>query len=231
MIIALGMPMVGDVPAEIITSRMELSAMIASRSDVEELKVVACLDVFPFDRAREFLITQALKSQSCYLLFLDADIITPKEAFNDLFETMVDKKAQVVSGHYRRRGHPYTSVWAKMNDKAGLILQCDASEGVHEIDTSGLGCSLIDLKWCEDNLAHPWFKMGENLEGDYAWEDSYFHSQVLKAGGKVFGDARVRCIHLAGRLGVSDDNWQVLLQRSTQKQVDALKSREEAVSV
>ncbi len=134
---------------------------------------------------------------------------------------------QAISGHYRRRGHPYTCVWVKINEAAQHLFQSDAAEGTgtHVIHSSGLGCNLIDLNWCEKHLEHPWFKIGDNPDGSYTWEDAYFHSILHRAEGKLLGHADVRCVHLAERMGVSDQNWKQLLVNSTQKQVKELKNR------
>jgi len=226
--IAIGMPMVGDVAAEILGPRMKLAMEIIKRPDVEDVKLVTCLNVFPFDHAREHLVKVALKNKCDYMFFLDADTICPFDAFDLLYGALVSESAQAVSAHYRRRGHPYTCVWAKISDRAKTIMQCDAPKGsgVHVINSSGLGCNLIDLNWCEAHLAHPWFKIGSNPDGSYTWEDAYFHSQLQLAEGKLIGHADVRCVHLAERMGVCDANWEQLLRNSTQLQVNELNSRE-----
>ncbi len=227
MIIGIGMPMVGDVAAEILGPRMKLAMEIIARDDVEDVKLITCLNVFPFDHAREHLVNVALKNKCDYLLFLDADMLTPLGTFDMLFEALVTEKVQEVSGHYRRRVHRYNSVWVKINEAAQHLFQSDAEKGTgtHVIHSSGLGCNLIDLTWCEKNLSHPWFKIGDNPDGSYTWEDAYFHSILHQAKGKLLGHADVRCIHLAERMGVSDQNWKQLLVNSTQKQVEELKSK------
>ncbi len=228
MIVAIGMPMVGDVAAETLGPRMKLAMHMISRPDVDDVKLVTCLNVFPFDHAREHLVKVAVKNNCDYMLFLDADTIPPMDTFDKLYDALVSESAQAVSAHYRRRGHPYTCVWVKINEKAQTLLQCDApaGSGVHIINSSGLGCNLIDLQWCEKHMIHPWFKIGDNPDGSYTWEDAYFHSMLQQAGGKLIGHADVRCVHLAERMGVSDDNWEQLLRNSTQKQVNELNARE-----
>ncbi len=228
MIIGIGMPMVGDVAAELLGPRMQLAMDIGKREDVDDVKFIACLNVFPFDLAREHLVNVAMKNGCDYLLFLDADIITPNGTFDKLYEALVAHDVQAVSAHYRRRGHPYTNVWSLLCVEAMTIAQVDApaGSGVHEISSSGLGCELIDLKWCESHMTHPWFKIGKNEDKTYTWEDAFFHSVLRKEGGKLLGHAEVRCIHLAERLGVCDKNWEQLLRNSTQLQVDELNERE-----
>lgn len=228
MIIGIGMPMVGDVAAEILSPRMKLAMEIGKRKDVKDVKFISCLNVFPFDHAREHLVKVALSNNCDYLLFLDADTITPEGTFDKLYDALVAHDAQAASAHYRRRGHPYTCVWVKLSTELMTIVQVDApaGSGVHDISSSGLGCNLIDLNWCEKHMAHPWFKIGSNPDGTYTWEDAFFHSVLRKEGGKLIGHADVRCIHLAERMGVSDANWEQLLKNSTQKQVDELNARE-----
>ena len=231
--VAIGMPMVGDIAAEVLGPRMKLAMKMYAHPEVDDVKLITCLNVFPFDHAREHLVRVALKNECDYMFFLDADIINPEDSFDFLYDALKSEKAQVVSGHYRRRGHPYTCVWVQINEKAQSILQTDApaGSGTHVITSSGLGCSLIDLNWCEEHLTHPWFVIGDNPDGSYTWEDAYFHSIVQKAEGKILGHAEVRCVHLAERMGVSDANWKQLLINSTQSQVNELNEREKKESV
>jgi len=118
--------------------------------------------------------------------------------------------ANVVSGYYRRRGDPFTSVWSKKKKKNGAALEYDAKTGMHEIFSSGLGCCLIDMKWLKKNVEPPWFMMGVNLKGEVIWEDAYFFSRVNENGGRVLGNAEVRCAHLGERIKVTDQNWKEL---------------------
>ena len=216
--IALGMPRVGDIPAEAMSSHMKCGIEIALRDDVEDIKVIDVHNVFPFDRARELVIERAFQAECEYLLFIDADVILPLNTFKLLFRALIDKKAVAVSGNYHRRGHPYTSVWSKIigeddpNPSEPIVLAVHASKGVHQIHTSGLGCCLIDLSWVKGNLEKPYFKMSYNKDGTNIWEDSYFFSRIYEKNGLVYGHADVRCSHLMGRGTVTEENWKERLR-------------------
>lgn len=223
--IALGMPRVGDVPAEVVSSHMKCGIQIAEREDVDDVMVIDVLNVFPFDRARELVISRAFQVECDYLLFIDADIMLPLNTFNLLYDALIDKDAVATSGNYHRRGHPYTSVWSRLietddPDEEPLVLAVQATKGVHLIHTSGLGCCLIDLSWVKDNLEKPYFRMSYNDDGTTMWEDSYFFSMIHKEKGKVYGHADVRCGHLMERTVATEENWKNLIKTSIELKVD-----------
>jgi len=225
--IAIGMPRVGDVPAEVVSSHLKCGIQIAGRDDVEDVKLIDTLNVFPFDRVRELIVCKALLEECDYLLFIDADIILPLDTFDLLYKALVDKKAAAVSGDYHRRGHPYTSVWsflkeAQNENDDSAVFAVNARRGIHQIHSSGLGCCLIDLEWVEGNLEKPYFRMGFGDDGEYKWEDSYFFSRIYQNGGTVYGQADVQCGHLMERAPVTQGNWQRLVQASTQTKVGQL---------
>jgi hypothetical protein len=207
--IALGIPVVDSVPAEAFGHH--LATAIELRK-LGEVAIFTPINYFPHDRAR-MMVTEGAREQDCdLLLFVDDDTILPPGACQRLYNTMQEHKAQVVSGHYYRRGYPYTSVWSRKNAE-GQWCQVDADKGVYEIHTSGLGCALIDLRWVWENLKPPFYTMGHDKQGTTVTDDISFFDRVREAGGKILGDANVRCVHLAGRQCVSDEtvvqlrNW------------------------
>jgi len=228
MILGIGMPRVGDVPSEAVSSHMKCAAQAGLHDDIEDIKILDCYNVFPYDRAREMVIKKAIEEKCDYLLFVDADIVLPLNTFSLLFEVLREKNAVAVSGEYHRRGHPYTSVWSKViqdsnnSGKSKVTFTALAKKGVHLIHASGLGCCLIDLNWVKANIKPPFFKMGFTDQGEDVWEDAFFFSLLYKAGGKVYGHCGVQCSHLLSRLMVTSENWENLLRMSMKKGIDAL---------
>ena len=214
--LAYAVPLTGDCPGK--TLKYHLRAVADASRLVDEVKMVVPIGVCPWDRAREVAVGNALELGCDWLWFVDADTAVPPGAFELLMESM--DKAQVISGHYVRRGWPYTSVWSKHVDgvKGGRVyFQTTAAEGVHEITTTGMGCALINLRWCQQNLKEPWFYYKSALDGDQAvMEDLYFCGKVREAGGKILGDARVRCRHLMAPEFVDDDNMLELRKKNVE---------------
>ena len=231
MIIGLGMPHVGDVYGELESNHIMIGYDIGRHPDVEHLRMFDVQNVFPFDKARICLMDSAIRYECDYLLFVDADVQVPLGGFKALLKAIRDCKAQAVSGHYRRRGHPFTSVWTKqINDQT--YAQVDASEGIHQICASGLGCCLIDVKWVKENMEEPYFDLGRKENGNYIWEDAYFFSKMKLHGGLLLGHAGVRCGHvMSTRKVVCDENWEDMLKDSTSIIVDGVDGYTENVSM
>ena len=212
--LAYAVPLVDDCPGKLLM--YHLRAVADASRLVDEVKMVVPIGVFPWDRARNIAVSNALTLGCDWLWFVDADTAVPPGAFELLMESM--DKAPVISGHYVRRGWPYTSVWSKRVDGLKgetVYFQTTATEGVHEINTTGMGCALINLRWCKENLEFPWFYYKSALGDDQAvMEDLFFCDKVLDAGGKILGDARVRCRHLMAPEFVDDDNMLELRKKN-----------------
>jgi hypothetical protein len=210
--IAIGIPMIETVPAEGVVDLMALVVETARHGD---LALCTPLNVMPHDAARIMAVDDAI-SQDCELfLSIDDDTIPPKDTFVRLHQTMKSSGAQVVSGHYYRRGYPYTCVWSRKID--GTYFQVDALSGEHEIHVSGLGCALIDLRWVQKNLRKPYFEMIHTGQKTMIADDVTFFTKVNEAGGKVVGNADVRCVHLGFRMPICDDTVDYLRKLHIEK--------------
>jgi len=204
--IALGIPVVDHVPGEAVFSHYALCATIGRRGQVV---VPSVLNLMPHDKARNLIMTVARENNADYLMFVDSDMVVKPDAFDLLLETLQKNKCVMAAGHAYRRGYPFTPTWFKF--KGEELFQVTASQGVHEIDACGLACNLIDLKWIWENLEKPYFFTGK--DGDKRiWEDTFFCKKIRDKGGKIFGDARVRCGHLRTRVAVDDSNADRLRQ-------------------
>jgi hypothetical protein len=206
--IGLGLMMMGDLPSESVTSLVGVTSSIARMGEVVLLNPKR---VSPHDRARFEVMTKAIE-HGCELLFwLDDDMVVPGFAVERLRLALDETKAQMVCGRYSRRGYPYTSVWSLWDEEKQRYDQCDAKEGRYEISSSGLGCALVDVRWVEEHVERPWFRMTQGKEFVIATEDVSFCEGIRRGGGKIVGEAGVRCGHLTGR-GVVDDESETRLR-------------------
>lgn len=206
--VTLAMPVVDSVPGEAVAYHMMLAAKIARTA---EISIPVIMNVFPHDRARNQLFEIAQRNESDYIFFVDDDMVIPPDAYCRLLEVFSYRKPRpvAVSGHYYRRGWPYTPVWSV--DKPGERGPDDmpyhvvtADSGVHQIHFSGLGCCLIDVHWVTQNLVKPYFFMRSDDYGTNVTDDVTFFEAVQKAGGVVYGNADVRCGHLSSRQLICD---------------------------
>lgn len=199
--VTIGIPLQDSCPAESFYNLMLLVAKIAR---TERICIPPVVNVSPHDRARCLIFEAAEKNHSDYVCFFDDDMIIPDTAFCDMLECFTLRKPRpvVVSGHYYRRGYPYTSVWSLENpEKKDEWLQVDADSGVHQIHISGFGCCMIDMKWVLENLEKPYSYQKSPAQ---VTDDVTFFEQVKSKGGLVLGNANIRCGHLGERVVVCD---------------------------
>lgn len=205
--VALGIPHVGDIPGESFLYHCRAAVEI-SRS--AELVIIAPGDVYPHDKAREYIVSKAIKADVDLLMFVDVDVAMPAGFFSQLLEVMERRSARVVSGKYLQRGYPYVNIWG-MGFEDGSAAHVD-STAEHEVEIMGcgMGAVLIDFRWVQECLSRPYFKIkwGKDLLGKTEWEDYGFCRDVLLAGGKIYGLPYVECKHLAGRKWIDSSNAQ-----------------------
>jgi hypothetical protein len=199
--VALGIPVIENVPVETYPSHLAIAADMGS---IVDTKIIVSESIMPHDRARIQIFDKAVKEGCDYLMFVDDDNFIPRGSFKLLYDLMVEKNPVVVSGDYLRRGYPYTSVWSVYRGEK--TFQANATEGVHEINCSGLGCALIDVEWVEKNLEKPYFYMEQNEEGTQITDDVTFFRQIREKGGRVLGHARVQCGHAGRRVMFTRDS-------------------------
>lgn len=210
--ICLAIPVEDTVYGEALGPHLTVAAEIAKSYTIN---IVVPFATSPHDAARIKAFDAAINLGCEYLFFVDDDTCVPLGGFTQLLETMLKEKPVVVSGHYYRRGYPFTSVWGKEHE--GTFYQAEATEGVHEIDSSGLGCALIDVKWVVENLERPFFEMTPSPVGTMITDDVSFFKKVKDKQGKVLGDASVRCSHIGHRLIINSrtvDDYRKLDQKN-----------------
>jgi len=200
--IALGMPTIDSVPSEAFGAHLIVAAELAKKG---KLFVFTPNGVMPHDTARIEITRRAVEARCDLLVFVDDDTIVPNGGISRLVDLLLERKVAAVSGLYLRRGFPYTCVWSKKDGKGGYQ-QAEALDGVYEIDLSGLGCAVIDLKWVVEHLEKPYYKMTPAPDGTMVTDDVTFFEQVREKGGVVLGCADVKCVHVGERVLISVDN-------------------------
>ena len=217
--LAIAIPLVQALPAEVVEGLLNgvIEATQVVRAAGGTIEAHTCTDLYPYDRARQFLLEDCIESGCDLLWAIDSDCLLSTGAFEKLWQTMRDRDAQAVLAHNYNRGYPYACCWFAPRD--GRFYRVDAGSGVHQIVTGGLHCTLIDLQWVKDNMKKPYFKyVFSEDENERIAEDAYFFSEMGKAGGLVLGNANVRVGHIYTRICVSDKTVRVLRQLQVQLQ-------------
>jgi len=206
--VCLGVPVVGSVPGYAYHNHLSVAIDVATVAMGERGEVIipGVLDIHPHGKARQAILDEAIKFDCDLLYFVDSDMIVPPKAFGTLLGTL-QRGAVMSVGHAYRRGYPYTPTWFKARD--GKTWSVDAKSGEHEIDSCGLACNVIDLGWLRQFPEEKWFLQG-TLDGKEFYEDAWFCERVRAHGGKVIGNADVRCGHIGLPIVINDASAEAL---------------------
>jgi hypothetical protein len=214
--IVLGIPVVHVVPGQAFSPLMALAATLGRRGEVIIPEV---LNMFPYDNARKLVMDTAENFDADYVMFVDSDMVPPANAF-DLMLQGLQGDVRMVTGHTYQRGYPFNLTWFKVVAGTCLAVTAPADTGLHEVDATGLACTLIDFKWVLKNVKKPYFAMRTN-DGKKCSEDIFFSCAMQEAGGKILGDSRVRCGHLGGCINVCDSTREILIESYRRENANA----------
>lgn len=150
-------------------------------------------------RNRNILIQQALNHNCTHILFVDDDVLLPKDTLTRLMSHDLD----MVTGLYVMRAYPHQPIIFHESDENGWVKWeqlIPNRDGLIEVTSAGLGCALIKtevFKKMQENDPLPWVRLGEiKGEEDHWGDDIGFWKRARKIGFKLFCDLDVRCGHI-----------------------------------
>jgi hypothetical protein len=144
-------------------------------------------------QGRERLYEQALMHKATQILWLDSDMMFPR----DIYHVLNSHKESVVAATYSTRVRPYKSV--AFTDEADYSKRLENTSGLHAVDSVGMGLMLIDVN-VMFQLDRPLFKfMWIDSLKTYAGEDLTFCNAIRDAGFDIFVDCDLskECAHIA----------------------------------
>lgn len=147
-------------------------------------------DRMSIDRMRNMAAEVALGQEADYLLFIDDDVLIPKDSLTRLLTADVD----IIAGDVMIRGYPFPHMLFKQDKKGGLksMQAVPKKRGVIDVDAVGFSLCLIKTSLLS-KLTKPYF-----VTGTHNTEDIYF---CLKAKAEVpkvtiKADTSVICSHI-----------------------------------
>jgi len=124
---------------------------------------------------REYLIRDTLETSATHILFLDSDMVFPKDTFHRLLSHDKD----MVGGNYVQRTVP--AIPNTVTTEGKPMYTREESTGLEEFFSSGLGCVLIKREVFE-KTERPWFDTYWKPDGIIVGEDIFFFLKARKAG-------------------------------------------------
>ena len=141
------------------------------------------------DVARNVIAKYAQENKFDYILWVDSDMLLPKDTLTRLLSHDTD----IVSGVYRYKLLNDKRIVAKRltgDDYTDVLADELYTDGeITEVDAFGFGCVLMKVSVL-DKIPYPWFvytlEMGE---------DVYFCRKAQNAGFKLYLDKKIICGH------------------------------------
>ena len=156
------------------------------------------------DRSRNILAEQALEDGCDYIMFIDADMLLPQNAVDDLLDMNLD----IVSGLYFQKGKPYLPV-ARLKKKDGdeehVFLEDFEFNDVIKVAGVGMGCCLIKADVLR-KMEYPYFMFEwkeRNGRMEQTAEDLYFCDKAKKLGFDTYLNTGIVCEHFGTEVGAS----------------------------
>lgn len=154
---------------------------------------VFCPQSYSIDASRNLIVEHALEIGYDYIMWIDSDMILPRNTLT----TLMSHDKDIVSGVYAYKILGGKNAVAKrfkkdVNDTYEDIplKEIREKEKLIEIDGVGFGCVLTKVDVFR-NIKKPWFKYSPKMG-----EDIYFCRKAQKAGYKIYLDTSILCGHV-----------------------------------
>jgi GT2 family glycosyltransferase len=182
------------------------------------------------DKARNYMVNEALKGGFDYLFFVDDDNPIPPDTLEKLLEDDKDIVSAPILGRVANKDgkHPLCAFYSKEATADGKSLKLYypiekfREEGpLHKVDAVGTGCLLIKRKVLEElikihkdglfEFGDIKFKKkitvdGQEYDRRTMSEDAEFSERAVNAGFGIWVDDRIRPYHLTGMGAVQYGN-------------------------
>lgn len=189
--VLIAIPSTGYMPAQTVSSLLELITPVLTKHCI----LIGAL-VY---EARERIAKSAIEEGYTHILWLDSDVIVPRDAL----VKMLNVKAPIVSGVVFRRVAPYTpTVYMRQPNGTYREFLNIPDGGIIHIDACGFGCVLTET----EALIHMYEQYGRLFAPEELGEDLQFCKRARDAGMDIRVDASIRCGHL-GQIVIEDKHF------------------------
>jgi GT2 family glycosyltransferase len=144
-------------------------------------------------KSRNLIAEAAIENNCTHVLFLDDDMILPK----DVLTRLLAHDKDVVTALYLLRTFPhYPAMFDKKyeNGKCRFAFLTPEKKGLIPIVNGGLGCVLISTEVFR-RLEKPWVRLAEIAKDEWC-DDIGFFNRVSEAGFEIFCDLDCQVGHI-----------------------------------
>ncbi len=148
--------------------------------------------------ARNHIIEDALKNNSDYLLWIDADMIFT----SDLLVKLLLHNKDIINALAFRRVQPHYPCIFKWNTNSQCYETMKYSKGLLEVDAMGMSACLIKIDVFK-KLKKPWYYYRNNIFSS----DLTFCWNAKKAGYKLWVDSSLKIGHLGSEKIITEQYY------------------------
>ena len=135
---------------------------------------------------RTGIVREALKKDATHLLFVDSDMVFPKDVIPRLLACDKD----IVGVEYNRRRFP-------LEGTSEPLTEISKSDGLYQAKYCGTGLMLINLSIFKKEWKSPWFNFGRDKEGMLViGEDAWFCRTARDEGFETWIDPTLEVKHI-----------------------------------
>lgn len=154
---------------------------------------VFCPQSYSIGDSRNLIVEHALEIGYDYIMWVDSDMILPKETILKLMSHNKDIAAGVYSYKLLNNTNAVAKRFVKDAEDTYediTLKEIRESERLIEIDAVGFGCVLTKVDIFR-NIPKPWFVYSPEMG-----EDVYFCRKAQESGYKVYLDTSIKCGHI-----------------------------------
>lgn len=148
--------------------------------------------------ARNHIVQDALKDNSDYLFFLDADMIFPP----DVLMRLLNHNKDIINALAFRRICPHYPCIFKWNEKEGTYETMEYYGGLMTVDATGMACMLIKTDVFR-KMKRPWYYYDQHLFSS----DLTFCKNAKKLGYKIWIDSSLKIGHLGSDKVITEKQY------------------------
>ena len=170
------------------------------------------LEGFQIPFARNRIVENALKNNSDYIFYVDADMTFPPDSLVRLFDRKVDI-CHALSFRRTPPHYPCLFNWHKENKCYETVDYSKGDNDLISVDAAGSACTLINMEVFK-KMKKPYYYYKSHLfSSDLTWS-----MNAKKLGYDIFVDRTLKIGHLGAEIEITEDYYLATLSNESKKE-------------